>query len=96
MTNGHIFLLDCLKSGQRCNGSFAYAFCYWLAVSSVAWNPFVYCSMGDDFRRAFRKLFPYKLQFVKVTNATGTTSTGGATSSSSSDYSKSVKTTTTV
>ncbi|CAG2118536.1 unnamed protein product, partial [Medioppia subpectinata] len=39
-----------------CNFSPYYLFVYWLAVSSVCFNPFIYCYLNNDFRSAAKSV----------------------------------------
>lgn len=35
---------------KQCNSSFTYNFLYWAAISSISFNPFIYCSYDNKFR----------------------------------------------
>ncbi|KAJ6644191.1 Substance-K receptor [Pseudolycoriella hygida] len=46
-------------SGGECNSPITYSLFYWFAVSSCAWNPFIYCWRGTKFRGALLQMVPW-------------------------------------
>ena len=41
---------------KDCNAKSYYLFFYWLAISSVCFNPFIYCYLNNEFRSAAKSV----------------------------------------
>ncbi|CAH1784317.1 unnamed protein product [Owenia fusiformis] len=51
-------LLTDLRPDLFRHNSIAFFVCYWIALSSVCYNPFIYCWLNENFRNEVKKVFP--------------------------------------
>ncbi|CAH1783238.1 unnamed protein product [Owenia fusiformis] len=51
-------LLTDLRPELFRHNSIAFFVCYWIALSSVCYNPFIYCWLNEHFRNEVKKVFP--------------------------------------